>query len=429
MTFSARIVMLCIGLGTQSCLAWFLEPSGRGSYAVCLVFAALLRVVFVIGGESASTYLVASKRFSISQAVTYTFIYGGIGSGLAVVAGLVLMQFRLSFFDKATPTAFYLALFTIPTSIYSLIFIRLLTSVYKFGWFAIMSIMYGLVLFSSTMVFVGVFSWGVNGALLALIAADIIAVTSTLFFFRREYGIKIEPLSIANLWEMLHYGARYYIGKISNQTNIKAGTMILAFFATREEIGLFAVASQLTFQATMIPDTISTVLMPRVAGDEVGKKELVAQCFRLTAIVCGILLLLIAVFAEPIVVVLFSPKFLPAVLLIRILSIGVAVRCACKVFEPYLLGTNHPGIASISVAIGTIVNLTVLWWLLPIIGLPAAALGIVAGYVASSSLLTLGFVRLSSLGLWQTLQPGKSDWIFVSNTAKKFRRKFLSIHQ
>ena len=100
-------------------------------------------------------------------------------------------------------------------------------------------------------------------------------------------------------------------------------TMVLAFFATREEIGLFAVASMLTFQATVIPDVISTVLMPKVAGDGVGKKELVAQCFRLTAIICGILLLVIAVFAEPIVVVLFSPKFIPAVLLIRILSIGL----------------------------------------------------------------------------------------------------------
>ena len=343
-----------------------MAPSGRGSYAVCLVFAALLRVVFAVGCDAASIYFVAAKRFSVSEGITYTLIYGGIGSGLAIVTGLVLMQLPLSFFDKATPTAFYLALFSIPTSIYSLIFMRLLTSVYEFGWFAIISIMYGLVQFLSIVVFLGMFSLGVSGALFAILVADIVAITSALFFFRWKYDIKMVSVSMVNLWEMLHYGARYHIGKISNQANIKVGTMVLAFFATREEIGLFAVASMLTFQATVIPDVISTVLMPRVAGDGVGKKELVARCFRLTAIICGILLLVIAVFAEPIVVILFSPKFLPAVLLIRILSIGVAVRCACKVFETYLLGINRPGSVSISVAIGTVVNLVVLWLFLPV---------------------------------------------------------------
>ena len=169
--------------------------------------------------------------------------------------------------------------------------------------------------------------------------------------------------------------------------------------------------------------------MPRVAGDDVGRKELVAQCFRLTAIVCGILLLFIAVFAKPIVLVLFSPKFLPSVLLIRILSIGVTFRCACKIFEPYLLGTNHPGSVSISVATGTVVNLVVLWTFLPVIGLPAAALGLVAGFFVSSGLLGFRFIRFSGLALKQSLQLGLRDWILVSNTVKRFRRQFLSMHQ
>lgn len=429
MTFTARIVMICIGLGIQSCLAWFLGPAGRGSYAVCLIFATLLRVVFVIGCDKAILYFVSSKRFDISQGIINATIYGTIGSVLAILTGLILMQLPLSFFDKATPTAFYLALFLIPTSLYSIIFMFLLTSVREFGWFAIVSIIYGLAKLLFTLFFVCVCSWGVNGALIAVIASDILAIIITIFFFKWKYGFKIVSPAIADLQEVLHYGVRQQAGKISNQTNVMAGTIILAFFVDKNDLGLFAVASGLTFQVTAIPDVISTVLIPRVAGDEVGKKELVAQCFRLTAIVCGVLLLILAVFAKPIVTVLFSTKFLDAVLFIRILSIGVALRCACKIFEPYLLGTNHPGSTSISVVVGTIVNLIVLWFLLPVVGLPAAALGIMVGFFVSSSLLIMFFVSYSGLGLRQTIQLGQTDWIFVSNTVKQFRRKILNIYQ
>ncbi|MHC5172664.1 MAG: hypothetical protein ACYSPJ_02710 [Planctomycetota bacterium] len=63
---------------------------------------------------------------------------------------------------------------------------------------------------------------------------------------------------------MFHYGLRYYVGKISNQVNFQLGTLILAFFATQEQIGIFAVASQVTARAMLVPDALATVLMPRV---------------------------------------------------------------------------------------------------------------------------------------------------------------------
>ena len=78
-------------------------------------------------------------------------------------------------------------------------------------------------------------------------------------------------------------------------------------------------------------------------------------------------------------------------------------------------------------AIGTFVNVIVLWWLLPIIGLPAAALGIVGGYFASLTLLALGFIRLSGLGVRQTFQLRKTDWEVVSNIIRHVRRNFLNV--
>ena len=90
LTLGSRLLMLLTAIGVQSCLAWFLGPAGRGSFAVCLLFAVLLNVVFAVGCDAAAVYFVASKRFSISQGVVYSVLFAGISSALAITAGLIL---------------------------------------------------------------------------------------------------------------------------------------------------------------------------------------------------------------------------------------------------------------------------------------------------------------------------------------------------
>lgn len=421
-TFGSRILLLALTIGTQSCLAWFLGVSGRGSYAVCFLFATLLGLLFGVGCDIASIYFVASGRFSLSEGITYAIIYCGIGSALAITAGLILMQSALPFFNKASPTSFYLALATIPTLLLSLAFLALLTSVQQFAWFAAISVLGGLVRLLLTVVFVWLLSWDVNGALLAVLIAGITTITATLLLFCRKNGIVLVRPSFRRLLDMFLYGIRYYLGDVSSQVNFRLGTIILAFFATKEEVGLFAVALQVLGGIMIVPGTLGTLLMPKVAGDQGGKKELVAQCARLTALTCGALLLALASFAKPIVMVLFSPAFLPIVPIIRILCAGVLVRCVGKVFAPYLLGMGYPEMVSISVAIGAAVNVGTLWLLLPVIGLAGAASALVISYFVSSTVLTFFFVRFSGLSLRQTFQYAGSDWALIGRTAAQVCR-------
>ena len=99
-TFISRIVVLATALGGQSCLAWILGPSGRGAYAVCILFGAMLTLVFLLGCDSASLYFVASRRITLSEGLVYTIIYGLIGSLLAVTAGLSFYSFPSNFFPR-----------------------------------------------------------------------------------------------------------------------------------------------------------------------------------------------------------------------------------------------------------------------------------------------------------------------------------------
>jgi O-antigen/teichoic acid export membrane protein len=424
LTFAARAFTVAAHIATQSCLAWLLQPSGRGSYAVCLVFAGLLELVFAFGCDIATIYFVSSKRLTLSEGISYALLYGGVSSGLAIIAGLILMQCPFSFFDKASPSGFYLALGMVPSLLFSLTFQNLFTAIQQFRCYAAVLVLDSLNKLLLTISFVWVLSWGVNGALLATLIAQVMTLTLALWLFRWKHNVALVRPSARKLLDMFLYGIRYHIGKISNRLNVEIGTILIALFATKEEVGLFAVAIQVAANTMIIPDTLTTVLIPKVARSQSGKRELVAQCSRLTAISCGILLAVLAVFAKPIVTVLFSPKFLAAVPLIQVLILGVFVRCTCKVFVPYLLGTDHPGVVSTSVVVGLVVNAAALWLLLPTIGLLGAAMAVVIGYCVSSGLLFFSFMRFGGLNIRQTFQLRRSDWALIGSAMTRISRTF-----
>ncbi|MEZ4599308.1 MAG: polysaccharide biosynthesis C-terminal domain-containing protein [Syntrophotaleaceae bacterium] len=428
-TFMTRIVGLFMVLGTQSCLAWVLGPEGRGAYAVCLIFSMMLTLVFLLGCESASIYFVAAKHFTLSEGAVYVSIYSLLASILAMTVGLLLLQGDFEFLSKATHSQFLVAILTIPFGIFSTVFLRLFVAVRDIACYSTVSIAGAVGNLLFTLIFVGMFKGGVEGALFANISSETVIIVLCFYFFRTRFQLGWTRPNLNGMKKILVYGSKYYVGKISNQANAQMGTMIMAFFSNQAEIGMFSVAMRLMAQVLVIPDSLNKVLSPRIAGDPDGRRDLVAECFRLAGISCGILLLVIAILAHPIVTILFSPAFLPAVPLIQVLAVGMTLRCGSKMLEPYFLGTNRPGYASLSVALGAVVNILLLYLLLPRIGMMGAAIGVLGSHLASLLILCLAFKKFSGTGLIRLFAPRTSDLSQVADSIRSIGRFFCEKSQ
>ena len=424
-TFFTRIIVLLAALGGQSCLAWVLGPSGRGAYAVSLLFTVILTLIFLLGCDTACSYFVAAKQFTLSEGLVYACIYSTVGSILAIIAGLFILQFPFEFLTKATPEQFYIALVAIPCSVFSAALVRLFIALKEISCFSQLTVFGAASNLLFTVVLVWLFQAGVEGALIANILSELVVIVLAFYFLRTRFQVGWASPNLNGMKKIALYGSKYYLGKVSNQTNVQLGTMILAFFSTQAEIGMFALASRLMSQVMIIPDSLTKVLSPRIAGDLDGRKELVAQCFRLTLFSCGLLLLGLALLAHPLVAVLFSPAFLPMVTVIQILAIGVTLRCGSKILEPYLLGTNRPGTASLSMATGALINLGLLYIFLPRLGINGAAIGVVGSYLATFLFLCFSFLRHSGLEIRDISWPRKSDFNFVRDSFKGLGRPMI----
>lgn len=420
-TFASRVASVLLSFASQSCLAWFLGPAGRGSYAVCLVFANVLSMICMIGLDNGCHYFVASKKATISQGVVHLGFLGAMGSALAMAAGVFALMLPLAYFQKADADSFRLALLFIPLNFFGTHLPMLLTSIRDFTWYAIIFTLRVVAQLGGIVLFTGIMGWGVNGVLLAFIAAAALAAVLALAVMRIKHGLKAALPSLGLVRGVLSYGCRYYFGKLSNLVNVQIGTILLAMLAGKADVGLFAIAMTLTIQVLMVPDTLGTVLLPRVASDPAGRPHLVARSARLSGLICGLILLVGCLLARPLVPVFFSPRFVPSIVLIWIMAPGVWLRSATKIFLPFFNGINRPGISSVAVIGGVTTNFVLMLLLLPVMGLPGGALAVTCGYVVSSLILAFSFWRVSRMSPLSTWRLTREDLAVLGNVLRSVR--------
>jgi O-antigen/teichoic acid export membrane protein len=422
-TGASKVLTLLFGLAGLSMQGLCLGAAGRGSFTVCITFYTILSLLFVIGGGASSIYHVASKKHSISEGVANTWVYVLLGSLAGMVAGFAL--FRLppqymphwlaKFFANADARDFYLAMILVPVGSLSATLILLLPALGDFTWFGLISFVQAVLQLALYAALIWLAPLGVSGAMLAVILTNLIIIALVMLVLARKHDMRLVAPSLGKLREMLSYGLRYYVVTVSNQMNLQIGTVLLAVYAGEKEVGYFSVAAALTHYVLIVPETLHTALVPRIAVSDSGRKDLIAQSARVSAVVCGATLLLMAVLAKPLLLTLFlfKPDFLLAAVPLQILAAGVAVRCATKSFASYLTLTDRPGFASAAILAGMLVNVAAMLAMLaawPAEQTSAAAWSTTLNYALSSIILYYGFAHFSKTKFWETWRPRWPDF-------------------
>ena len=183
-------------------------------------------------------------------------------------------------------------------------------------------------------------------------------------------------------------GAQTYPASVSGYFSYRADVLVLsAILGEASSIGLYTFAVSLAELAFMIPDSVSTVFYPRVAGMERKEADLLApQVSRFTVLVTalGVLGLL------PLAWVMTSfilPAYGASIVPFLILLPGIVALSVSKVVSGYISGLGLPlAVARASLAnlgINVIANVI----LIPIIGIAGAALASLISYAGHATIM------------------------------------------
>ena len=326
---------------------------------------------------------------------------------LALTVTVPLVHGDIAFFQKAETHSFYLALALVPVMAFSGAMEYQLAGLRRFGVLAGFTLVHLAVNILVLLVLVRAGRLGVGGAVAAVIGAHGCTVVLCGWYLRRHHGLVLSDPIRAVSARIVGYGLRFHPAGIGGVLEMSADVLILGLFASPAEIGLFATASALVFRLKMISDAVGNALLPRIAGS--GRPELTTLCLRV--VWCGTVAAIFAVLAigTPLVRILFSEAFLPAVPLLWIIAPGVLAYACAGILGTYFKGIDRPGICSWAVSLGLAANLVAIPVLYPVVGVSAAAWGLTLGMTCRLVLLAAAFTRVTRMRWLAIWLPRLSD--------------------
>ncbi len=417
--FATGAGRLLFGVAIQSLLAYTLLPEGRGSFAVCVVFASFLAVLFTPGAREGAQYFVLTGRASVSEGVASALAVCVAGGILAISLTLPFVHSDLAFFGQADASAFHLTLALVPVMAFAGALERQLAALRRFGRLAAFTLLHFAANALALLVFVPLWGLGVDGAILAVGVAHGCTLVLCTWYLRRSHRLVPANPFRAVSSRIVGYGLRFHAAGIGGALDMSVGVLVLGLLATPAEIGLFATASALVFRLRMISDAVGNALLPRSAGS--GRPELTTLCLRLVSGGTAAALLALLAIGEPLVGLLFSEAFLPAVPLLWILAPGVLAYAGAGILGTHFKAVDRPGIVSWAVSLGMAANLVAIPVLYPETGVAAAAWGLTLGMTCRLVFLAVAFARSARMPWHLIWLPRPGDAVFAGQA---FRAAF-----
>ncbi len=409
--FATLAGMAGLTLLIQALLAYMLLPEGRGAYALCIAFGTLLGLLLTPGAQQGAQYFVAARKMSVSQGVSSALIICFAGGGMAAALAVPLIYSGLDFFQKAETNTFLLSLALVPLTAVSIVLDHQLVALRRFRRLAVFSMLRVAANVLMLLVLVRSLGLGVDGAIIAFAAGHGVMIAAALLYLRRHYALALEIPERSNISRVLTYGLKYHAARLGNALEPHFGVVILGLIASQGEIGLFAAASALMLGFMLISNAVGNALFPRVAGAE--RVEIVALSLRLVCVGTAIPMLILLALSAPLVRILLSEAFLPAVPLLWIIAPGILAYAASGIFMTHFKGSNRPHICSWAVLLGLCANLSALLILYPTLGAEAAAWGMTIGMTCGCLFLSIVFHKTTRTGLPAVWLPKPSDASFL----------------
>ena len=226
------------------------------------------------------------------------------------------------------------------------------------------------------------------------------------FFIRKELliNLKVATTEYAiKTWHkaLMPFTLIAFIGAL----NTELASVFLGFLGDIESVAYFKVAMQGVTLVSLGLSAINMVIMPNVArlykeGDLESTQMLLTKSVRLSSLVSLPIILLLVIFGDFFITLLFGKAYLAAYPILVILCVGQAVNVLMGSVGLVLNMTGNESRALKSLATTLFINLISLLFLVPNYGSLGAAISVSISIISSNFLMAFEVSRVTGLKSW-----------------------------
>ncbi len=421
-----RVMLFGLALLSTYLMARLLGTAGRGLYGLTSAYAGLVFVLSQLGLPSAFTYFTA-RGFPAARIRSLGLRVVALVAVVVVALGLLTMPALQGHGLplQGVPTALVvLALVLGPIQLLSSTMGAILYGVRRFRRYNLIQIAQAGLLALFIALLVGVAGLEVTGAVLAVIASQAIGATLVIrevaIVARAERDgvrVPVRPATAeggearaATSRSVLGYALRLYPSLVPSYFSYRQDVLLLGAFAVpTSQIGLYGVAVNFAEMLFYIPDSISTVLYPVVAGSSRADADRRALAVTRFTVLVTVLAAIALVPATYIALRLLLPDFegsMPAFLVILPAVVSLTVS---KVLSSYVAGLGRPGPVTAAAIVSMVVNLAANVVLIPRLGIVGASASSLISYSTQAVLLLAIASGASHRPPWAFVTPGRAE--------------------
>ncbi len=398
-TFATRILMIVNSVVAGVIVAHWLGAKGVGELAVINVAVATVVQLGSLGLPSSNTYFIAQdpgrlRKAAVNSASVALMIGGLLGLGLSSLAAA-----RPDLFGFVSADLVRIAAASIPSQLITLIGLNILLAVGKIRQFNLLDLVgQSFVLINAVVALIilrrGLATLVIMNTAAAFAVSIVVAVLIAIAarkLKRSEWRVDLSLLS-----QMIRYGIKFHVSILAGAIIFRADLLVVNHFRSPDEAGVYSVATQFGMMLMLLPSVIATLLFPRVTAEQDASGETTAMVTRYTALI----MLACCVAAVPfsfLLPLIYGSAFTDATWLLLILLPGVYLIGIESVLVQYFNALGVPRAIPIYWVVTLVVNLLLVFYLVPRLGARGAAIASTLSYALIFALVARHFFAATRL--------------------------------
>lgn len=412
--FSARLVQFGIGMVTSFLLSRLLGPGGRGEFALAILVPSTLFALGQLGLPSAFSFFAGRGRAGRSLWRAAVWLATGTSLVLLLGALLALPALEANLLQNAPQDLVRVALASLPFQFLASFCGAILIGRQSLLFYNLLLIGQSALSLALVILLVGVADLGPAGAVIGNVTIAAAGAVAAVIGLRATTRAD-EPGAGLGVAELAKYGIRLYPASVTSFFSYRVDIFLLGFLLVggpgevTAAIGLYTLGVSLAELSFFVPDSVSTVFFPRVAGMErVGADEMTPMVSRMTVLVM-VLATLALVPVAVIAVNVILPDFVGALPAFAVLLPGVVALGVAKVLSSYVSGVGVPLPVAVAAVSSLAVNVAANFALIPALGIIGASTASVISYTVNMVVLLAIACRLSGRPPHAFLVPTRAE--------------------
>jgi O-antigen/teichoic acid export membrane protein len=392
-TLGTRLLMIVNSVAAGIIGARWLGAQGVGQLAVINVAVTTIVQLGSFGLPSSNTWFIAQDRAHFRAATINSLVFATAMGSLLAAALSILASTRADWFAGVPADLIRIASVQIPFLLLALIGLNILLALGKIREFNLLDLVGQSFVLVNAVVILIVAGLGLD-ALVKLNTLTSILVGLVVIVLLVAGGKQLVAAKwradAALLRRMITYGLKFHIAVLAGAIIFRADLLVVNHFRGPAEAGVYSVATQFGLLLMLLPSVIATLLFPRVTAEPDPRGETTWFVTRQTALImlgCCVL----AVPGSFLLPLFYGSAFHDATVLLLILLPGVYLVGLESVLVQHFNALGLPRAIPLYWVITLVVNLILVFALVPRFGARGAAIASTLSYALIFCLVAFRF--------------------------------------